>query len=69
VSAVGYGAWLNLPKGKLMETLIKLYITKIEEGWTMSDEEITQFDRIQMLYMNNLIQRLEKYGAYRNKEG
>ena len=52
-----------------METLIKLYITKIEEGWTMSDEEITQFDRIQMLYMNNLIQRLEKYGAYRNKEG
>jgi hypothetical protein len=69
VSAVGYGAWLNLLKGKLMETLIRLYITKIEDGWTMSDEEIAQFDKIQLLYMNTVIRRMEKYGAYRNKEG
>lgn len=69
MSAVGYGAWLNLLKGKLMETLIRLYITKIEDGWTMSDEEIAQFDKIQLLYMNTVIRRMEKYGAYRNKEG
>jgi len=39
------------------------------EGWTMSDEEIAQFDEIQLLYMKVIKRRLEVYGANRNEEG
>ncbi len=52
-----------------METILKVYITKMTEGWTMSNEEIAKFDEIQMLYMNVIKRRLEIYGANRNEEG
>jgi len=52
-----------------METILKLYITKMTEGWTMSNEEITQFNEIQLLYMKVIKRRLEIYGANRNEEG
>jgi len=59
VSAVGYGAWLNLPKGKLMETLIKLYITKIKTGY-ITDTEIDRYDALIELYMTSMKTRLER---------
>lgn len=59
MSAVGYGAWLNLPKGKLMETLIKLYITKIKTGY-ITDTEIDRYDALIELYMTSMKTRLER---------
>ena len=59
MSAVGYGAWLNLLKGKLMETLIKLYITKIKTGY-ITDTEIDRYDALIELYITSMKTRLER---------